>query len=73
MKLIRARDHRKTFSRSPVTSVAIFATPSHIRRALWYETCELAIERLGYTGAPALRDGHGREVGIFPIALRQEK
>ena len=31
--------------------------------ALWHESCELALEPLCYTSAPALRDGLGRRIG----------
>src|SRR5260370_39135705 len=34
-----------------------------LRRALRHESCELALKRLDYAGAPALRDRLGRGIG----------
>jgi hypothetical protein len=50
------RLYRPLFYSLPVT----FATLSQIRRARRHESCELALQRLGYAGAPARRDGLGR-------------
>src|SRR5258706_4563116 len=49
-------------TRFPVLLVAALGMSLRIRCAFRHESCELALERLGYTSAPAFGDGHGRGV-----------
>jgi hypothetical protein len=57
-------------TRSSLLSIASLGTSSKIRRALLHESRVLALERLGYASAPAVRHGLGRGIGediFFPF------